>query len=86
MSTPSAWPSVMNWTYGVAIPLYWACGIVGYYAYGDFSWSNINLNFPDSAANRISIGVTGVEIAPPLPRSHLRCRPLIVQRLLWSAG
>jgi len=61
MSTPSAWPSVMNWTYGVAIPLYWACGIVGYYAYGDFSWSNINLNFPRNAANTASIGVQVVQ-------------------------
>jgi proton-coupled amino acid transporter len=57
MSQPSLWPRVMSYTYAVAVPLYWLCGLLGYYAYGDFSLANINLNFPDNAANRLSIAV-----------------------------
>ena len=53
MAQPQRWPTVMRITYATCMPLYWACGILGYYAYGDYSLANINLNFPDNAANRI---------------------------------
>ena len=43
------------------IPLYWLCGVLGYYAYGDFSRANINLNFPNNAANQLSIGVQAAQ-------------------------
>eukprot|EP00967_Tisochrysis_lutea_P141178 scaffold259025_cov34-Tisochrysis_lutea.AAC.3 len=57
MRTPSAWPSVMHWTYGLTMPLYWLCGALGYFAYGDYSLANINLNFPRNPANTLSIVV-----------------------------
>jgi len=61
MKQPSAWNTVMRWTYGIAMPLYWACGIVGYYAYGDFAMANINLNFPRNGANLFSIALQAVQ-------------------------
>ena len=45
----------------MTVPLYWLCGLVGYYAYGDFSQANINLNFPDNAANKLSIAVQAAQ-------------------------
>jgi hypothetical protein len=51
----------MRITYAACIPSYWLCGLLGYYAYGDFSLANINLNFPDNAANRLSIAVQAVQ-------------------------
>jgi len=44
-------------TYATCVPLYFLCGILGYYAYGDASRANINANFPRNAANWVSIGV-----------------------------
>mmetsp|Transcript_27573 Transcript_27573/g.83952 ORF Transcript_27573/g.83952 Transcript_27573/m.83952 type:complete len:343 (+) Transcript_27573:851-1879(+) len=61
MRTPSAWPSVMHWTYGLTMPLYWLCGALGYFAYGDYSLANINLNFPRNPANTLSIVVQLVQ-------------------------
>ena len=46
VAAPRRWPRVMAITYGFTLPLYWMCGLLGYYAYGDFSKANINLNFP----------------------------------------
>ena len=57
MAEPSRWPEVMKVTYLTAVPLYFVCGLLGYYAYGDFALANLNLNFPDNLANRLSIGV-----------------------------
>ena len=57
MAKPSRWPCVMAATYAVCIPLYVLCGMLGYYAYGDASLANINVNFPDNVANRLSIGI-----------------------------
>jgi len=57
MRSPNKWPQVMAWTYAVATPLYWACGVLGYYAYGDYSLANINLNFPRNGPNTLSIVV-----------------------------
>ena len=54
MSQPQRWPRVMSVTYGFTLPLYWACGLLGYYAFGEYSKANINLNFPNNTANRIS--------------------------------
>ena len=48
-------------TYSVVIPLYWGCGLLGYYAYGEFADANINLNFPANAPNYASIVVQMVQ-------------------------
>jgi len=61
MTHPRRWPRVMSITYSVTLPLYWACGLLGYVAYGDFAKANVNLNFPDNLANRLSIGVQAVQ-------------------------
>ena len=61
MAQPTRWPRVMAITYATTIPLYWLCGVLGYYAYGDFSRANINLNFPNNAANQLSIGVQAAQ-------------------------
>jgi proton-coupled amino acid transporter len=61
MRQPARWPSVMAWTYAATVPLYWLCGLLGYYAYGDFSKANINLNFPDNPANKLSIAVQALQ-------------------------
>jgi len=55
MERPEQWPSVMNWTYSIMIPMYFLCSLLGYYAYGDFSNANINLNFPSNHINTVSI-------------------------------
>ena len=61
MSEPSRWAQVMAATYATCIPLYLLCGILGYYAYGDASLANINVNFPRNAANWASIAVQCVQ-------------------------
>ena len=61
MAQPQRWPRVMAYTYAFTVPLYWVCGLLGYYGYGDFAQANINLNFPDNAANRLSIAVQAVQ-------------------------
>jgi amino acid permease len=66
MRNPSSWPTVMHWTYGLVLPLYWVCGVLGYYAYGDYSLANINLNFPKNNANLASISVQLVRKRNPL--------------------
>jgi proton-coupled amino acid transporter len=55
MRRPEDWPRVMRWCYGVMVPLYLACGAVGYRAYGGFAKANVNLNFPDNALNVASL-------------------------------
>ena len=55
MRRPEDWPRVMRWCYGVMVPLYLACGAVGYRAYGGFAKANVNLNFPDNALNAASL-------------------------------
>ena len=57
MADARQWPKVMRLTYGVALPLYWGCGLLGYAAYGDFAQANINLNFPENGANVASLWV-----------------------------
>ena len=57
MKRPSSWRAVIAATYAVTVPMYWACGLVGYAAYGDYAQANINLNFPPNTLNRVSIGV-----------------------------
>ena len=57
MADARQWPRVMRLTYGVALPLYWGCGLLGYAAYGDFAQANINLNFPENGANVASLWV-----------------------------
>ena len=61
MRSPSDWPKVMRHTYALVVPSYWACGVLGYLAYGDYSLANINLNFPRNAPNAISIAVQIVQ-------------------------
>ena len=61
MATPSHWPKVMRLTYAAVLPLYFACGLLGYAAYGDFANANINLNFPANPANQASILVQMVQ-------------------------
>ena len=61
MRQPSQWGQVMHYTYAVALPLYWGCGLLGYYAYGDFAQANINLNFPLNGANTMSVAVQVVQ-------------------------
>ena len=65
MADASQWPAVMAATYAACVPLYVVCGLVGYYAYGDAAKANINLNFPDDAANRLSIAVQAVQEVLP---------------------
>uniref|UniRef100_A0A7S3APB8 Amino acid transporter transmembrane domain-containing protein n=1 Tax=Haptolina ericina TaxID=156174 RepID=A0A7S3APB8_9EUKA len=61
MSEPSNWARVMSLTYSAVIPLYWACGILGYGAYGDFAKANINLNFPHNRLNMVSLAIQIVQ-------------------------
>jgi len=61
MAVPSRWPRVMRLTYAAVLPLYWGCGLLGYYAYGDFANANININFPPNGPNFASIGVQMVQ-------------------------
>eukprot|EP00242_Pyramimonas_sp_CCMP2087_P015591 CAMPEP_0198202528 /NCGR_PEP_ID=MMETSP1445-20131203/5701_1 /TAXON_ID=36898 /ORGANISM="Pyramimonas sp., Strain CCMP2087" /LENGTH=561 /DNA_ID=CAMNT_0043873495 /DNA_START=248 /DNA_END=1933 /DNA_ORIENTATION=- len=55
MKEPEKWPIVMNWTYGIIVPMYLACSFVGYYAYGGYAQANLNLNFPDNWINTFSL-------------------------------
>ena len=76
MAQPARWPAVVRWTYGVCLPLYWGVGLLGYYAYGDAALANINLNFPDNLANRLSIGVqAAAELFFVLDSDLVRRRP-----------
>jgi len=61
MTAPSRWPRVMRNTYAEVIPLYWACGLLGYYAYGESANANINANFPPNLPNFASIAVQMVQ-------------------------
>ena len=54
-------PRVMARTYAAVVPLYGACGLLGYYAYGDFANANINVNFPPNGPNLASILVQMVQ-------------------------
>lgn len=55
MREPSGWARVLRLTYAAVLPLYFACGLLGYAAYGDFANANINANFPPNLANHASI-------------------------------
>ena len=55
MRTPQQWPWVMVVTYAAVVPLYLACGLLGFIAYGTFANANINLNWPNNSANKLSI-------------------------------
>jgi len=61
MKSASSWPRVLRLTYAAVLPLYFACGVLGYAAYGDFANANINVNFPDNLANQASIVVQMVQ-------------------------
>lgn len=61
MAAPRRWPRVMAITYSFTLPLYWMCGLLGYYAYGNFANANVNLNFPDNFANRLSVAVQAMQ-------------------------
>jgi hypothetical protein len=61
MKSASSWPRVLRLTYAAVLPLYFACGMLGYAAYGDFANANINVNFPDNLANQASIVVQMVQ-------------------------
>ena len=43
LAQPSRWPEVMGWTYGFTVPLYWACGSIGYLAYGSYAQANLSM-------------------------------------------
>ena len=71
MKSASSWPRVLRLTYAAVLPLYFACGMLGYAAYGDFANANINVNFPDNLANQASIVVQMVQEV----RFLRSCRP-----------
>ena len=76
MRSPSSWSRVLRLTYAAVLPLYFACGLLGYAAYGDFANANINVNFPDNLANQASIVVQMVQevrlLRSTWPRHHAR--------------
>mmetsp|Transcript_1587 Transcript_1587/g.5516 ORF Transcript_1587/g.5516 Transcript_1587/m.5516 type:complete len:729 (+) Transcript_1587:142-2328(+) len=55
MQNTDGWPLVMHVTYLFVLPLYLVSGLVGFYAYGTFANANINVNWPDNPANKVSI-------------------------------
>ena len=79
MQSPSSWSRVLRLTYAAVLPLYFACGLLGYAAYGDFANANINVNFPDNLANQASIVVQMVQevrfLRSTRPRHHAHLTP-----------
>ena len=79
MRSPSSWSRVLRLTYAAVLPLYFACGLLGYAAYGDFANANINVNFPDNLANQASIVVQMVQevrfLRSTRPRHHAHLTP-----------
>ena len=52
MRRPKDWPRVMRWCYGVMVPLYLACGAVGYRAYGGFAKARRQPQFSGQPSQR----------------------------------
>lgn len=55
MKEPERWRTVVMWTFGIVVPMYFAVGLLGYYSYGGNARANINLNYPRNTANLLSL-------------------------------